>query len=344
MENANENKTFEEMSGIERAAIIIVSIGADRASEIFKYLNEEEIEELAYAVAKIKKFNDEQVETTLSEFNKMCMAHQMLADGGVEYARKILEKAFGEVAAENLLDKVTKNIQAKPFYFFEKGDPKAVASVLQNERPQVIAIILSYIDPEPGAMILEQLGETKRMPTVEALANMDRVSPEAINLVEEEMRRKFANMITSDENMSIGGVDYVADIMNHIDRQSEKQIFDQLEAIDPELTQEIKDKMFVFEDILKMDDRSIQRFIRDLDSKDIVYSLKAANQEMQNIFFKNMSKRMMETIKSDLEITTNVRLRDVEEAQQRIVTVIRKLEVMGELVINNGGAEDEIIV
>lgn len=203
---------------------------------------------------------------------------------------------------------------------------------------------MAYMDPEQAAKVLEQLPDAKRIATVECLANMDRVSPEAIAIVEEEMKRKFATIITSEDNMNLGGVDFVADVMNHVDRSNERRIFDELDKTNPDLSQSIRDKMFVFENILDMDDRSVQRFVRDCDSKDIVYALKNASDEMKQIFFSNMSKRMAETVQGDLEITTNVRLKDVEEAQQRIVNIIRQLEDAGEVIINKGGDEEDVLL
>ena len=327
-----------------KAALVVVSLGADRASQIYKYLSEEDIEELTYEVAKLGKTTNTQVETTLDEFYKLCLTHKMMTDGGLDYARNVLEKAFGESTARNLLEKVSKTLQSKPFNFFTKGDPKSLLSLLQNERPQVIAVIMAYMDPQQSAQVLEQLQEEKRIQTVECMARMDRVSPEAISIVEEEMKRKFATIITSEDNMSLGGVDYVADMMNNIDRSSEKKIFEELDKRNPELSQSIREKMFVFENILDMDDRSVQRFVRDCDTKDVVYALKTASEEMKEIFFKNMSKRMADTVRGDLEITTNVRLKDVEEAQQRIVNIIRNLEEHGEVIIKKGGEDDNIII
>ena len=327
-----------------KAALVVISLGADRASQIYKYLNEEDIEELTYEVAKLGKTSNTQVEATLDEFYKLCLTHKMMTDGGLDYARDVLEKAIGESTARNLLEKVSKTLQSKPFNFFTNGDPKTLLALLQQERPQVIALIMSYMDPEQSARVLEQLPEGKRISVVEAMAKMDRVSPEAIAIVEEEMKRKFATIITSEDNMNLGGVEYVADMMNHVDRSNERRIFEELDKSDPDLAQDIRDRMFVFENILDMDDRSVQRFVRDCDTKDIVYALKTASDEMKQIFFSNMSKRQTETVRSDMEITTNVRLKDVEEAQQRIVNVIRRLEDEGEVIINKGGDEGDIIV
>jgi len=341
---AEEVVDVKNMDSRQKAAIVVVSLGADKASQIYKYLSEQDIEDLTYEVAKMGKTTNAQVEGALDEFYKLCLTHKMMTDGGLDYARDVLEKAFGESTARSLLEKVSKTLQSRPFNFFMKGDPKALLSLLQHERPQVIALIMSYMDPEQAARVLEQLPESKRIPTVEGMAKMDRVSPEAISVVEEEIKRKFATIITSEDNMNLGGVDFVADMMNHVDRSNEKRIFDELDKTNPDLSQSIKDKMFVFENILDMDDRSVQRFVRDCDTKDIVYALKTASDEMKQLFFSNMSKRMAETVQGDLEITTNVRLKDVEEAQQRIVGIIRRLEDAGEVIINKGGEDENIIV
>lgn len=327
-----------------KAALVVVSLGADRASQIYKYLNEEDNEDLTYEVAKLGKTNNNQVEATLDEFYKLCLTHKMMTDGGLDYARNVLEKAFGESTARNLLEKVSKTLQSRPFNFFMKGDPKALLSLLQNERAQVIALIMAYMEPEQAAQILEQLTDEKRIAVIEGMAHMDRVSPEAIAIVEEEMKRKFATIITSEDNMSVGGIDFVADMMNNIDRSTERKVFDQLGKSNPDLAQDIRDKMFVFENILDMDDRSVQRFVRDLDTKDVVFALKNASEDMKATFFNNMSKRMADSVRGDMEVTSNVRLKDVEEAQQRIVNVIRHLEEQGEVIIKKGGEDDDIII
>ena len=342
--NKHAHQEIKELTQKRKAALVIVAMGSDRASKIYKYLNEVDIEDITYEVARLGKTTNQQVEDTLDEFYKLCLTHKMMTDGGLDYARSVLEKAFGDTTAKNLLDKVSKTLASKPFNFFSKGDPKALLSLLQNERPQVIALIMSYMEAEQSAQVLENLPEEKRIPTVAAMATMDRVSPEAISIVEEEMKRKFSTIITSEDNTNIGGIDYVADVMNHIDRSSEKKIFDELDVSNPDLAKDIRDKMFVFEDILTMDDRSVQRFIRDADQKDIVFALKTASDEMKEIFLNNMSKREAESVQSDMEMTSNVRLKDVEEAQQRIVNLIRALEDKGEVIISKGGGEDTIIV
>lgn len=339
-----DDQDARQLSAKQKAAIVIIALGADRASQIYKFLNERDIEELTYEVARMGKTANFQIEQSLDEFYKLCLTHKMMSDGGIDYARSVLEKAFGETTARALLEKVSKSLMSKPFNFFTKGDPKALISLLQHERPQVISLIMSYMDAQQAAQVLEQLPENKRILIIEGIAKMDRVSPEAIAIVEEEMKRKFATIITSEDNMNLGGVDFVADIMNHVDRSNERRIFDELDKRSPELSQSIRDKMFIFENILDMDERSVQRFVRDCDSKDIVFALKTASDQMKQVFFANMSRRMAESVQGDMEITTNIRMRDVEEAQQRIVNIIRQLEDAGEVIINKGGEDDNFIV
>lgn len=334
---ANDRKLSPE----QKAAAVVVSLGADKASKIYKYLNEDDLEKLTIEVAKLQHLPAETTEEVLDDFYKMCLTQKVVTDGGLEYAKSVLEKAFGPQTASHLLDKVTKSLKVKAFAFIRKSDSKNLFSILQHERPQTIALVLSYADSKQAADIIASLPEDKRLKVVEAIARMDSASPEAIKVVEAELEKKFSSVLTTDFTR-IGGIDYIAEVMNFMDRSNEKFIFDQLGQKDAELADEIRKKMFVFEDITTLDNRAIQRFVRDCDSRDLVFALKGANTEVANLIFANMSSRMAESIKSDLEITTNVRMKDVEEAQQRIVNIIRKLEEEGELIITKGG-KDEII-
>ena len=284
----------------------------------------------------------EKTEDILDEFYKTCLTQKVVTDGGMEYAREILEKAYGEATANELLGKVTKYLKNRSFDFIQETDSKNLYSVLQHERAQTIALVLSYADSDLTAAVIAELPEEKKIDVVESIALMDRASPDAIKIVEQQLRKKFDNILTTDFT-TIGGVDYIADVMNHMDRGNEKLIFDEIGKENPELAETIRKKMFVFEDILGMDDRSVQRFIRDCDMKDVVYALKNASPEMQSLFYKNMSSRQAETVKSDLEVTVNVRLKDVEEAQQRIVNLVRKLDEEGELIISKGGKDDIVV-
>ncbi|WP_243207172.1 flagellar motor switch protein FliG [Mediterraneibacter hominis] len=334
----NGRKLTPEM----KAATVVVALGADKASKVYKYLSADEVEKLTLEVAKLGHIEAGKTEEILDDFYKTCLTQKVVTDGGLEYARTVLEKAYGESTAKELLQKVTKYLKNRSFEFIQKTDSKSLYSVLQYERPQTIAMVLSYADAGQAAEVICELPEKKRLKVVEAIAKMESASPEAIKIVEKQLKQKFNSILTADFTM-IGGIDYIADVMNNMDRSNEKFIFDEMGKTEPELADTIRKKMFVFEDILTMDNRSIQRFIRECDMKDIVYALKGADDELSALFYSNMSSRMADTIKSDLEVTVNVRLRDVEEAQQRIVNLIRRLDEEGELVISKGG-KDEIIV
>ncbi len=326
----------------QKAAAVVIALGTDKASKLYQYLGNDDAEKLTLEVAKLGHLEAEQTEQVLDEFYKTCLTQKVVTDGGLEYARAVLEKAYGESTATELLQKVSKYLKNRSFDFIEKADVKNLFSILQHERAQTIALVLSYVESDKAASVIAELPEMKRIQVVKSIAMMDSASPDAIKIVEQQLRSRFDNILTTDFT-SIGGIDYIADVMNHMDRSNEKFIFDEMGKDDPELADTIRKKMFVFEDILTMDNRSIQRFIRDCDMKDVVYSLKGAGEEILAAFYSNMSSRMAEQVRSDLEVTVNVKLRDVEEAQSRIVGVIRKLEEEGELVINKGG-KDEIIV
>ena len=330
-----------ELTSQQKAAAVIVSLGADKASGLYQFMEPEEIEMLTLEVARLGMLNSEQTEAVLTEFYQNCMTSKAVTEGGLEYARSVLEKAFGNQTAQALLEKVTKSLKNREFAFLNKADVKSLFSALQNERPQTMALVLSYVDPDKAAGVIEQLEPHRQIKVVEAIATMESASPTAIKTIEAEMERKFSSIITQ-SNVKVGGIDYVAGIMNNLDRSSEKSIFDGLSAQNADLAEEIRKRMFVFEDIITMDDRSVQRFVRDCDPRDLVLALKTANADVSSKLFTNMSARMAESIRDDLEVTTNVRMKDVEDAQQRIVGVIRDLEERNEIIIMKGGKDDII--
>lgn len=336
-----EQKPTVELTNQQKAAAVIVSMGAEKASQLYQYMEPEDVEQLTLEVAKLGFLDSEVTESVLNDFYQMCMTNKAVTEGGLEYARSVLEKAYGQQAADDLLNKVTKSLKNRQFSFMNKADVRFLHSTLQNERAQTIALVLSYVDADKAAGVIAQLDESKQIKVVEGIAKMESVAPAAVKIVESEMSKKFSNLVTS-SNVKVGGIDYVADVMNNLDRASEKNIFDGLCSYDQNLADEIRKRMFVFEDIVTMDDRSVQRFVRDCDARDLVLALKAANSEVANKLFANMSSRMAQSIKDDLEITTNVRMKDVEEAQQRIVDIIRGLEERNEIIILKGGKDDII--
>jgi len=333
--------TNDSISGAQRAATIITAMGAENAASVYKFLSEEDIEKLTYEVSRLAYIDIGTVDEILTEYYELCLTQKVITEGGVTYARSILEKAFGENSAQVLMDKVTKSLKVKAFDFMRKADAKNMLAIVQNEHPQTIALILSYVRADQASMVLSELPKEKRVDVVERIAKMDSASPDVIKALEETLEKKFSTIVTTDM-AEVGGVNYIADVLNHVDRATEKFIFDELVVRDPQLVNEIRQKMFVFEDILTLDETSIQRFIRDVDSKDMAIAIKGSNPEVTAILYANMPQRMQESIQADIEYLHNVRLRDVEEAQQRIVAIIRRLEEEGELVIGKGG-KDEII-
>ncbi|MDD3430068.1 MAG: flagellar motor switch protein FliG [Oscillospiraceae bacterium] len=334
MAAANQNN-------LQRAAAVMIALGKEEAAKVYKYLREDEVEQLTLEIARTNRLPPDEMKDIVDDFYGLCIAQKVIAEGGLEYARDILEKAFGTQQAVSFMERVTKSLRTKAFDFLRKADYKSLLNILQNEHPQTIALILSYARSDQASQVIGELAPEVRIDVIERIAKLDRASPEMISVVEKILEKKFASIVSVDL-MELGGVHYVADIMNHVDRGTEKQIFDELGIKDPELADNVRKLMFVFEDIVFLDDMSIQRFIRDVDTKDLAVALKGANPEVSNVIFTNMSKRMQESVASDIDFLHNVRMRDVEAAQQRIVDKIRHLEEEGELVISKGG-KDEVI-
>ena len=332
---------LKELTATERAAIVITALGTENAAFVYKHLNDDEVERLTYEVSTLPFMDGNTVQGVLEEFYELCLTQKVITDGGVDYAKDVLQKAFGPEAAERLMAKIQQSMQAKAFDFVRKSDYKNLLAIVQNEYPQTIALILSYANAEQASAVLSELPKEKRVDVVERIANMDSASPETIKAIESTLERKFAAVISMD-TAAVGGINYVADVLNKVDRSTEKYIFDELSVRNPALVDEIKKKMFVFEDILGLDSMAIQRFIRDCETKDLAVAIKGSNSDVAAALFANMPQRMQESIQQEIEYLHNVRMHDVEEAQQRIVGIIRHLEEEGELVIGKG-REDEII-
>lgn len=332
---------ISELTTVQRAAMIISSIGTENASEVFKHFSEEEVEKITLEVAKMDYWPAEIVNEVLNDFYEMCLTQKVISEGGVEYAKQVLEKAFGPQQAQLMFEKITKQLKTKAFSFVRKADYKNLLAIVQNEHPQTIALILSYARSEQASAILSELPKDVRIEVVERIAKMDSASPDVVKSIEATLERKFANLVTTDSK-EVGGVNYIADVLNNVDRSTEKYIFDELTMRDPKLAEEIRQKMFVFEDIINLDSVSIQTFINEVDPKDLAVAIKGSTAEVAEVIYSNMSTRKKESTQTDVEYLHNVRMRDVEEAQQRIVAVIRRLEDDGQIVISKGG-EDEII-
>ena len=330
------------ISGLQKAAILLISLGPERSAGIFKHLKEEEIEELTLEIANTRSVTPQVKEEVINEFYEVCLAQQYIAEGGIGYAKELLDKALGQEKAQEVISKLTASLQVRPFEFVRKTDPSQLLNFIQDEHPQTIAMILSYLTAAQAAMVLGALPPEKQADVAKRIAMMDRTSPDVIKEVERVLERRLSSLVNQDYTI-VGGVDAIVNILNTVDRSTEKHIMESLEIEEPELADEIRKKMFVFEDILSLDDRAIQRVLRDVDNADLALALKGATEEVQNVILNNLSKRLAVMIREDMDFMGPVRMKDVEEAQQKIVNVIRKLEDSAEIVIARGGG-DEIIV
>jgi flagellar motor switch protein FliG len=332
----------EELTGKQKAAIFLVTLGSEISAEIFKHLREEEIETLTWEIARLETIEPDERDRVLHEFQELMMAQDFITSGGIDYARELLEKSLGNQKAVDIINRLTSSLKTRPFDFIRRTDPAHLLNFIQQEHPQTIALILSYLDPNKASQILGDLPQEIQSDVAKRIATMERTSPETIREVERVLDKKLSS-ISSEDFTTAGGVDSIVEILNLVDRTTEKFIIETLEEEDPELAEEIKKKMFVFEDIVMLDDRAIQRVLRDVDSNDLSKALKAVDAEVQDKIFRNMSKRAATLLKEDMEFLGPTRRKDVEEAQQKIVSIIRRLEEQGEVVIARGGEEDILV-
>jgi flagellar motor switch protein FliG len=335
-------KGLHELSGKEKAAVLLISLGPDASANIYKHLTEEEIERLTLEITNVRKVDSTVKEDIINEFHQIALAQDYLTQGGISYAKTVLEKALGADEAMNIINRLTSTLQVKPFDFARKADPRQILNFIQNEHPQTIALILSYLESTQSAQILSELPQELQIEVARRIATMDRTSPEIITEVEQILEKKLSTTVTQDYTQA-GGIEAIVEVLNGVDRGTERTILDALEIHDPELADEIKKRMFIFEDIVTLDSRSIQRVVREVENEDMLLALKTASEEVKNILFQNMSNRMVETFKEEMEYLGPVRIKDVEEAQQRIVSIIRRLEEAGEVVIARGGGDDIIV-
>ena len=331
----------KEFDGKEKAAILLISLGPENSAEIFRHLSEEEIEELTLQIANMRMVSSEEKNQVIEDFYQLALAQEYISEGGINYAKDVLERALGPDKAVDIISRLTSSLHVRPFEFIRKADPNQLLNYIQNEHPQTIALILSYLNPSQAAQILASLPPEKQGEVTRRIAIMDRTSPEVVKEIEKVLESKFSSMLSQDFTTT-GGVESVVDILNSVDRGTEKFIMEELDIRDAELSEEIRRRMFVFEDIVSLDNRSIQRVIREIDNSQWAVALKSASEEVKEVIFSNMSKRLVEMIKEDIEFMGPVRIRDIEEAQQNIVNIIRKLEEDGEIITPRGG--DEIIV
>ena len=335
--------TKDKLSGVQKAAILFITLGPDASAPILKKLPETEIQKITFEIANMPKVKKEIKDTVLNEFVNLNKAKDYIIEGGFEYAKNLLSKALGAQKAVDIMDKVTEVTQQyRPFGIARKADAHQLLNIIMNEHPQTIALILCYLQPDKAAQILSGLPEDLQSDVAKRIATMNNTSPLIIEDVETILEKKLSNIVRADV-ATIGGVKSLVDILNNVDRGTEKTIVEELDREQPELAEKVKESMFIFEDIITLDNNSIQRIIREIDTKDLALALKGSSGDVGNVIFSNMSKRAAETLKEDIEFMGPVRLVDVEKAQQTIVAVIRRLDDAGEIVISRGG-EDAIII
>lgn len=342
-DTAERKSSVAKMNSRTKAAAVLIALGTSPASEVVKYLHEGEVETLSAEISQIKSLTAEEKEDIINEFYEMCIAQKAITEGGSDYAKSILDKAFGEKKAEELIFRATNKLDSTPFSYVNDVDNRNLLMTLQHEHPQTIAVVLSHASSDKASKIIAELPKDQQIEIIERISNMDKGNPEIIGIIDRMLRKKLAGTFSvSSAAPEHGGVQYIAEIMNRLDKNAQKAVFESMEVTNPELVGNIKKLMFVFNDIINLNDMEIQAFIREADTKDLTVSLKAASAEVQERIFNNMSSRQKEMIQSDMQYLHNLRMRDVEAAQQRIIEVIRGLEESGDIVLFKGG-DDEII-
>ncbi|MFT8871368.1 MAG: flagellar motor switch protein FliG [Sporolactobacillus sp.] len=331
------------MTGKQKAAILLIALGSETSANVFKHLTEQEIEDMTLAISNARKVDPELKKHVVEEFYQTALAQEYISQGGIGYAKQVLEKALGSEQANVILQKLTSTLQVRPFDFMRKSDPQQILNFLQNEHPQTIALVLSYLMPDQAAAVLSALPIATQADVARRIAKMDRTSPEIISQIERVLEKKISSSSVNQDYTQAGGVGSIVNVLNGVDRTTEKNILEQLEQEDPDLAEEIKKRMFVFEDIIVLDDRAVQRVIRECENEDLILAMRTASDEVKELLFRNMSERMAASFKEEMQYMGPVRLHDVEEAQTRIVNAIRKLEDAGEIVIARGQGDDVIV-
>ncbi len=331
----------ENLSPREKAAILLVSLGKEYSAKIYKCLTEDEIEQLTLSITSVRRVLPETKDAVLQEFLDMCIAQKYISEGGIDYARDVLRKAMGDQKADEIIVKLSSSLQVRPFDFVRKVDGNQVTSFVQNEHPQTVALILSYLEPKQSAAVLASLSPVKQTDVVARIATMGATTPEYVKEVERVLERKLSSA-TIDDQTQVGGIDSIVKILNSVDRSTEKNILETLERNNKELAEQIRNRMFIFEDIVRLSPQSIQRVLKEIDNRDLALALKGTTKEVSKVIFDNISSRLVEMIKEDMEFMGPVRVREVEEVQQKIVNTIRRLDDEGEIMIDR--KEDEVIV
>jgi flagellar motor switch protein FliG len=341
--NMMVEQTGVQVSGLRKAAIILVSLGEEIAASVIGRMGRNQIESISRELAALKNLTPREQDNVLEEFYNLAIAHKYIEQGGLSYARSILEKSLSPAEAAEIINQVTQAIQQAPFQFLQKAEAENVLTFIQDEHPQTIALILAHMSPEKSAEILTGLPQQKQSEVIKRIASMDQTNPEVIREVEKGLETRLSDIVSQTFDKA-GGVEAAASILNLSDRSTEKSILESLETDDPDLVEQIRRLMFVFEDIMLVNDKGIQAVMKEVDNDELALSLKTASDELKEKIFSNMSERAAQLIREDMEYMGPVRLSDVESAQQKIVDIVRRLEDAGEIFVSGRGGESELVV
>jgi flagellar motor switch protein FliG len=331
----------QRLTGKQKAAALLIALGPELSAQVLKHLKEDDMERLTLEVVSMEKMSEELKDEVLEECYTTALARNFITSGGVEYARDMLTQAVGRQKAEEIIARMATIRRPHPFDFIKETDPAQLVSFIQNEHPQTIALILSHLPANQAASILSSLSAEQQADVAIRIAVMDRTPPEVVASVEDVLKKKLSTVLSQDYT-SVGGTEFLVKVLSNVDRGTEKGILETLEEVSPELAEEVRKLMFVFEDIISLDDRSLQRVLREVDSKDLSVALKGSSEQLKNHIFKNLSSRAAEMLRDEIAVSGPVKLRTVEEAQQRIVNIIRRLEDAEEIVVSRG--EEDVVV
>jgi flagellar motor switch protein FliG len=336
-------ESYDELSGVTKSAILLLALDEDAAAIVLKQMEQKAVEELTREIASLREIPDKIRDRVVGEFYELALAQRWANEGGLEYAKQLLSKSLPAGDADRILQQISQQVRMTPFAFLQKAESQNLLTFIQDEHPQTIALIVSHLPFHKASEVLAGLPGPKQIEVVKRVANMEQTNPEVVIEVERGLEARLSNMLSQSFD-KIGGVESVAEILNLVDRSTEKGIMEGLEAEDPDLVEEIRRLMFVFEDIKLVNDKGIQSVLKEVDNDELAMALKTASDELKDLVFRNMSERASQLIKEDMQYMGPVRLSDVEAAQQRIVDIVRRLEDAGEIIVAGRGGESDLVV
>jgi flagellar motor switch protein FliG len=329
--------------GVRKAAILLIQLGKERAAQVMEHLTDGEVELISAEIARLDRISASETEQVLTEFRDLATAHAHISQGGFAFAQSLLEKSLGADRAKEIMERLHAAAVQMPFQFLHRADPAQLRGFIADEHPQVIALVLAHMTPDKASLLLSGLPSYQQAIVAHRIAVMDRTNPDIIRTVEAILERKLSSMLQPAEMSRVGGVDSLVNVINRSDRPTERQIVEGLEGLDPELADEVKSRMFMFEDIIGLDDRSVQQVLRQVDAGDLALALKGVSEAVRSKITSNLSQRAAENLIEEVELLGAVRLAQVEEAQQSVIRTIRQLEEQGQIMVRRGN-DDEFVV